>query len=314
MGPPAEEPLSFDRVAQARLAGCLAYLLLIPTFGLVVSLIVGLLMSGLWHLAGWRDGTIPMICAAAGFLWAIWFAIRGYRMRAGTRILVFSDRLELAEGKTPVVFRYDDLLWISGPSLDFLSRPPSSPLTASLTLTLKRKDGRQLRLRNEEWPLREIGAALQTRAVPSMARAMGDRLDAGETLQFRPGLLLAFRYLIFGAIGTGLGGFWLFLGLQTMKIEKSYKPLGLPVLVLLAGLSALVMVGRAKGALEMDRIGVRARRRDPVLPWERIVDVQVLPDALNIKGEDGSVLSLGMLARNYDACLELIRRRRPAKG
>jgi len=310
---PDEQPLSFERLPQAKFAGCLAYLLLIPVFAVVAALIVGLLVAGLWKLTGWKNETVPPLLMLAGFLGAIPFAIKGYLQRAGTRILVFSDRLEATEGMTPTVYRFDDLLWIEGPSLAFLSRPPASPLTGSLAVTLKRKDGRRLILRNEEWPLRDVSAALLDRAVPVQARTMSERLDSGETIEFRPGVLQSVRYLIVGSIGLALGGFWLFLGLKAMQEDKSYKSLALPILVVTSSLSALVMVGRAKGSLLMDRRGIRARRRDALLPWERIRDVQVLIDAMNITADDGSILRLGMLARNYDACRELVRRRRPAK-
>lgn len=314
MIPPAETPLSFDRLPQAQFAGCLAYFLLVPAFGVVVALVVGLATAGIWNLAGWRDGTVPLILSAAGFLGAVCFGVRGYAQRAGTRILVFSDRLELTEGKTPVVFRYDELAWLSGPGLAFLSRSQLSPISGNYALTLKRKDGRRLELRNEEWPLPGISKELLTRAVPTMTRVLSDRLDSGETIEFRPGLLLAFRYLLFGAILTGLGGFLLLLGLKKIHEEGSYKSLAFPIFLTTAGLGSLVMVSRSRGRLLMDRTGVRARSRDPVLPWERIVDVQILPDAMNIKADDGRVIPLGALAGNYDACIELMNRRRQARA
>jgi hypothetical protein len=207
------------------------------------------------------------------------------------------------------MFPYDEIDWIEGQGLSWLARGKDLPLKQSIVVTLAHRNGRLLHLRNEEWPLGEISHGLLTRVIPTLARHLNDRIEKGETLEFRPGRLQSLRYLLVGSFCTGLGGLMFYSWWETMRAEKSFRLFGVPLVLTLAGISALIMVGRSRGGITADRAGIRARREDRPIPWELIRNVETIGDGANLKTGDGTVLFIGMMVRNYDACLEMIRRR-----
>jgi hypothetical protein len=309
------EPLSFERVARAQVAGCFAYLLILPTLSLIGALVGGGLAAGFLHLTGLSGKTVESILllgfAGIGGLGSAALVIREYRRRAGTRIVIHDDRLEVLFGNTPEIFRFQDLEWISGPSLAHVSQAPTLALNRSFELNLKRPGARPLKLQVEEWPVKEMAKVLLERAVPVQVQRLEARLEAGEIVDFRPSPFLALRYLITGmvcSIGSAL--LW-YAWWQKIRTEKSVQVFALPLLLAVAGVSALFMVPRARGGVWVSRDGLRKQKGGSLIPWTKVAELQVLPDAVDIRIDDGSTLTLGMLARNYDAGLALLQARRP---
>jgi hypothetical protein len=302
-------PLSFERLTGSKLAGCAAYLLLIPAaaaLGALLGIVVGM---GLGALA--RSETLglllTLIFAPAGLLGSLYWGIRDYRRRSGRRILIHLDRIEVGSAGTPEVFRFEDLEWIEGTTLAARMKGVLKP--SGVLIKLRRKDGRMLSLAIEEWPLTEIAQGLLELAVPAMTRTLSRRIDAGETVELRPGTFAALWYLLVGIAFVSGGGFLLYSWWRKKQADESYRILGLPVFLMLTGISALCMVGRARGGLLISGTGVRRSRGDDVIPWEAIRQLHVLPDSFRIETQEGKALSVGILARNYEACLALIQAR-----
>jgi len=305
-------PQTFERVKRAQFAGCFAYILLLPTVTIVGALIPGLIASWIVNLAKVADkpwataGALGV--AALGGLGGAALVIREFYRRSGSRIVVHDDRLEVQFGGRADVYRFQDLEWISGPSLDYLSRLPVLTLNRSFVLALKRPGAQALQLRVEEWPVKDIAKVLLERAVPLQLDAMEARIAAGGVLEFRPSPLLALRYLILGTAALGLSAFLWFAWWQLIVAEKSFKAFGFPLFLAVVGCSALAMVPRARGGVWISRSGILKRKQGALIPWSKVTGLQVLPDAANIQLDDGSTVTMGMLSRNYDAGLALLRR------
>jgi hypothetical protein len=78
--PPAPEPPQvFERVGRAQLAGCVAYLLMIPAFIIVAGLIAGILGAGITQLLKMGETASLVLClilAGLSMIAAGYFGVR----------------------------------------------------------------------------------------------------------------------------------------------------------------------------------------------------------------------------------------------
>jgi hypothetical protein len=303
--------LSFDRVLQSRIAGCAVYLLTLPVLVLIGAIFGAAGGYGLARIFPKAQLEAPLMLGLGGLgsLLAVGYVLRDFRRQFGTRIQVHEDRLEVVSGGEPQVFPFRELEWIRGTGLGYLSRLKGTPLPQAHAVRLKGRDGRVLLLRLEEWPLVDLARALLDRAVPVMADQMSARMAAGETLQFRPSISLALGFLVLGLLGVGLGIFGLIAAWERYRKEGRFEYPRLLVFLSLMGAGALVGFWRSRGGIELGPTGVGRPGSGSPYPWDRIRQLHELPDALSVEIEGGPTLSVGMMARNYDVCLELLRRR-----
>src|SRR6185295_8286887 len=117
-----DPPLVFERIIRAKVAGCLAYMLMIPVAGIAGALIGGLLAFVVTTLAGGGDNVaapVFLVCAPLGFIGCVAWGIRDFWRRSDNRVVLHRDRLELLRRNTPDAWRYDEIEWIEAPSLAF---------------------------------------------------------------------------------------------------------------------------------------------------------------------------------------------------
>jgi len=285
---------------------------MVPTLAVVGAIVGALLGYGLGALIRASEstgGVLALTLAIVGFIGAVILGIWDFRRRAWNKILIHADRLEISRSNAPEVYAFDDLDYIEAPSQAFLKLDEGMILGRDHTLKIKRKAGGTLVLRSGEWPVRQICNALAERAVPFLARKMIDALHAGEILQFRPANFAALRFLMIGTVCVILGAALLYTWWQTSAIERHFKPLGFSVFLLTTGVSALVMSSRARGGIVVEHGGVRRGKDQPLIPWERISGLHELPDSASLEIPGERPISLGMLVRNYESCLAILRTR-----
>jgi len=312
-----QPPVSFDRLVRARFAGCVAYLLITPVFAVIGALAgsgVGLGASALLGGGDKIDGPLMLFFASLGFVLCIWVAVRDYRKRAWDRIVIHADRLEISRGGKPEAVAFDALDWIEGPSLAFMQQDEGLILGSPYHLKLKPRGGALLTLKNEEWPVREIGKALVERAVPAMVAKMTDRIEAGGSCEFRPANLMALRLLFLGTVCLALGGAMLVSWATTSRIEKRIKPLGFSLFLVVTGGMTIRAASRARGGVCLEMDGVRRRTSEPIIPWERISAMKTAAGETTLEIDGEQPIVLGMLVRNYEACVSMLRRRLGVKG
>jgi hypothetical protein len=304
-----DPPLAFERIARSRVAGCLAYGLMLPVAGLVCGLLAGLLGYGLSTLVGLKgdEGAwLLFIFFPVGFFGVLVWGLRDYRRRAKGRIEIHRDRLEVSGGSASRIFRFEDLEWIEGAGVA-ASLPVIKP--SGYVMRLRDRDGTVLPLGVDEWPVKEIAQGLLDRAVPVMTRVFNARIEAGEAVDFRPGFLQSLRFLATGVLFTGTGAYLFFRWGELIRTEKTFRTVGLPILLVLTGTSALVMVRKARGGILIDRDGVRSRSSGERVPWGEIERLRLLPDAASLETQDGRTFTVGTFARNYEVCVSLLRSR-----
>jgi hypothetical protein len=303
--------VTFERLTRSKLAGCAAYLLMVPMLGLIGAIAGGFAGMGLALL--FRGGeTLQMSLvgsfALLGLLGAFAMGIRDYRRRAGGVIRIDDDRLEVLRRAGPDVYRFDQLKEIQGCGFAFL-KILEGPVHQSVPpLTLRSEDGRILSLSIEEWPLADIGAELSKRALPRLTERLKQRIEAGETVSFGSSRLLALRYLAIGLLCSTAGLALIYAWWRQTPEEHRYRALTLPLLLLTTGIGALAMVKRAGSGLSVGSTGVSGRD-GKLVPWTQLRRLRELSDSFTLETQEGRTLRLGMLAANYDVCLELLRSR-----
>jgi hypothetical protein len=129
---------------------------------------------------------------------------------------------------------------------------------------------------------------------------------AGETLEFRPARLMGLRLSIVGTALVALSGYLFFLWTR-LKVDRNPVRLGLPFFLFVTGATSLAQVARARGGVLIDRDGVRVRKGDPVIPWPRLRLLSPEGSGMILETDDGRKIRIGMLTRNYEACVAILK-------
>jgi len=297
-----EAPQVFERVGRAQLAGCIAYLLLVPAFVIVAGLIAGVLGAGISQLL--KLGETPSVVlsltlAGVSMIAAGCFGVRNYRSRAGARVEVAADYIESTGDLKPRRIRYDDLEWIQA--------------YGAAILKLGAKGGVRLDLRSEEWPIEKIHQALLVRAVPLIAARCRDRVLDGKDVVFETPLRQVATMVVVGAVLLLVAGM---AGTQYVRMaargETKYSKVGQAGLVLafVAGGLGSIYRGFAdrKGYVVTER-GIRIQGRpDSERPWSALREGRETSATLLLHFDDGKKpIRISSLRRNHGVMVALVK-------
>jgi len=292
----AGKVVDFERVSGSQTSGCVAYLLMVPMFALIGGIVGGFSGMGLlWLLKVEKTMQEPLglLFFALGALFFAYWGIRDYFRRACTRVRVHEGSLEVLRSKTSYVYSFEDLEWMEG--------------TSSTELSLKCAGRRPLVFKAEEWPLQGIHSALARTAVPRMVHSFNLRIERGETMEFRPANYREAKLRIGGlslvALAVGLVFRWIFVPMA----ERTYYQLVLPLFLAGTGSLLLVQSGQARGGVLVEKAGIRPRKDDALTPWPRVREITLGEQGARIDLDNGGIITVGRLTRNYDACVAILR-------
>lgn len=173
---PTGKPLAeFRRDAGSKAVGCLVYLVITPFIAIYLAVLPSLVLRLAFRELGLSeqlvDFSFPFLLVLTSLVTALW-AIREYRGRASTEIAVYRDGLVATIGG---VRRVVDFAEVSAVRLD--------PAGMDLACTLVTKSGRKLRLPPDVAPCSVARGALEATVIRTLARRVGERIDAGESAE-----------------------------------------------------------------------------------------------------------------------------------
>jgi hypothetical protein len=290
------EAVVFERVSGSRTRGCIAYLLMVPMFALIGGLVGGAAGMGLlWILNVDKTMQEPLglLLFSLGALFFAYWGIRDYFRRAGTRVRVHEESLEVLRSNKSYVYSFEDLEWIEG--------------TSSTELSLKCSGRGPLVFKAEEWPLKGIHKALARTAVPRLVYSFNSRIESGETLEFRPANIRGVKLRIGGVSLVVLAGYLVYRWLFVLTTDRSPFQLGLPFFLSTTGATCLVRSRQARGGVLVEKAGIRPRKDAPLTPWPRVREITLGEQGARIELDNGEVITVGRLTRNYDACVAVLR-------
>jgi len=297
-----EPPLVFARVGRAQFAGCIAYLLMVPTVVIVAGLIGGMSGAGISQLLKLGEtASIVFSLTLAGLLMiaAGWFGVRNYRSRSGARVEVAADYIECSGDIKPRRIRYDDLEWIQAYGVALLK--------------LGAKGGFKMVLRTEEWPIEKIYEALKARAVPRLAARFREQALDGKEIVFSTPLgqivwlygLGAGLLLIAGLFGTR----YVQMAARGETEHSRIGQAGLVFALVFGGLGSIYrgFVDR-KGYVITER-GIQVRGgKDSERLWPALREGRELSATLLLQFDDGKKpIKISSLRRNYAVMVALVK-------
>ena len=300
MNPPEAPPPSqfFERVEQAKVAGCIAYLLLIPTFMIVAGIIVGLIFAGLCTFLKMGQAAelwfclVPSALAMAG---AAWWGIRNYRSRKGARVEVAADYIECTGDMKVRQVRYDDIEW-------FQCYPASS-------LKVAGKKG-VLTLGAGEWPIEKIHETLQARVVPRLAARLREGvLDGKPALFSTPGTQVA-SYFALGVVLLLIGGAATARYLTMTETKHSRLGQAGVVLALVAGGAGLIYRGVVeRRGYQVSEQGIRrVGGKEGLREWSALLEGRLIASQMVLSFNDGKPpLKISAIRRNYAVMVALVK-------
>jgi membrane protein implicated in regulation of membrane protease activity len=277
--PPAPEPPQvFERVGRAQLAGCVAYLLMIPAFIIVAGLIAGILGAGITQLLKMGETASLVLClilAGLSMIAAGYFGVRNYRSRSGARVEVTADYIECSGDIKTRRIRYDDLEWIQA--------------FGSAILKLGAKGGVRMNLRSEEWPVEKIHDALMVRVVPRMAARNRDEVLDGKEIVFATPMRQVAWMFVFGTALLMVAGT---IGLKSFgNPANGSGRIGLAAVIFAfaaAGVATLIRgVSEGRSYVVTER-GIRAQTvASAERVWSGLADGRVTKAGLWLNFQDG---------------------------
>lgn len=302
---PAPPAQFFERVERAKLAGCIAYLLLIPTFMVVAAIIVGMIfvgISALLKLGEPASLVASLVPAGIAMIGAGWFGVRNYRSRNAARVEVSTDFIECTADVKVRRIRFDDIVW--------LQCYPSSALKVA-------GKGIVLTLRVEEWPIEKIHEALQARAVPRVAARLREGVLDGRPATFSTPKTQVASYFVLGVILLAIGGAATARYVTlTAKEGSRAGQVGL-VLALAVGGAGLIYRGLVErrgyqvSEQGIQRMGDPAGRRD----WASLLEGRVTAGQMLLNFSDGKPpFKVSALCRNFSVMVALVKSLTPEEA
>lgn len=191
-------PFQLERRPESKALGCLAYALAVPVFVMLLALLAAALINLLLPALGVPEGAalalgalIAPIVACGGVLWAL----RDYRRRAGWKVVIYPDKLEVTEGRKTRVVPFSQVTAVR-----------LLPAVQDMACTLELADGSRLKLNRGVAPFSKVRHALEPTLILQLAKQLDQGLQAGQTIPLRENVIKAWLRIARGACYVGLAG------------------------------------------------------------------------------------------------------------
>jgi len=258
------------------------YVIVAPIVAIVLTLLSMLPATLLVQWARWPEASagilafalFPMILLAV----CAW-AIRDYRRRALTEVVVHRDRIELSLGRDQREIPFDSVHTVR------LVR-----VRADMVCVLQLTGGEKVWLSQEIAPFSQVHAPFELTLVSDLARRIPDRLAAEETISLRESRLKSLSLIPLGACIMVFAGLLCLSG-RGFRIGRQLLSVG----------DSWIHVGRraARGGFVVCQDGIVAGRHpDRPIPWSEMATMRRDACGIVIEAADGRKFSASALARN----------------
>lgn len=275
---------AYRRAESSKAVGCLVYLVVTPFVALSLSLLIAVplifVLQGLGVSERFAPIAFPILLIPIS-LGAIAWGFHEYRGRAAAEVLIYQDGVLAQVGRARRALAFDDVETVR---LD--------PAGLDMACTLIPRTGRALRLPPDIAPYSIVSRPLSNSLIAVLARRLGNRFDAGESVTVRERLPRALRHLARGVAGVVAGCLLILTLLHAIR--------GIAVVRNGVWLVRQGLVGVTGGVL-VDSHGLRHLREEAGarITWDRLTLVHVDELGFLVRSDEGRTFVASPFAEGY---------------